>query len=334
MKVLVTGGGGFLGRALVQRLLSRGDVVSALGRQDQPGLRAKGVKVWQGDVADATIVNQAVAGCDAVIHTAARVGAWGRPADFERINVHGTHNVIAACRQHGVRKLVYTSSPSVAHAKGDAEGINEDHPYPLSFDADYPRTKALAEQAVRAAASADLLTVALRPHLMWGPGDTQLLPRAVALARAGKLKLPGGPVKKVDCTYIDNAVDAHLAALDRLAPGAACVGRAYFLSQGEPLPQGELITRVLAAVGVHGPFGVIPPMALVMAGAAAETWFRVRGIWDREPSITRFLARQLTTAHWFDIAAAARDLGYKPAVSFAEGLRRLSASSGTITGNH
>ncbi len=326
MKVLVTGGGGFLGRAIVFRLLARGDSVVSLGRKVQPGLIERGVTVFQGDVSDRVLVGQAVRGCDAVIHTAARVGSWGRPEDFVRTNVTGTQNVLDACTQHGVSRLVYTSSPSVAHGPGDAEGIDESHGYPSSFDAEYPRTKALAEQRVLAASCDTLLTVALRPHLMWGPGDSQLLPRAVALARAGKLKLPGGPPKKIDCTYIDNAVDAHLLALDNLAPGAACVGRAYFISQGEPMTQGELITRVLAAIGIEGPFPTVSPSLLLMAGAASETWFRLRGIWDREPPITRFVARQLTSAHWFDIGAAARDLGYVPAVSFEEGLRRLGAT--------
>jgi len=325
MKVLVTGGGGFLGKAIVLRLLARGDAVASLGRQAQPLLVKRGVKVFRGDVADRGLVGQAVQGCDAVIHTAARVGSWGRPEDFHRTNVTGTQHVLDACAQHGVGRLVYTSSPSVAHGPGDAEGIDESHGYPPSFDAEYPRTKAMAEQRVLAASCDTLLTLALRPHLMWGPGDTQLLPRAVALARAGKLKLPGGPPKKIDCTFIDNAVDAHLLALDRLVRGAACVGRAYFISQGEPMPQGELISRVLAAVGIRGPFPTVAPKLLLMAGAAAETWFRLRGIWDREPPLTRFVARQLTSAHWFDIGAATRDLGYLPAVSFDEGLRRLAA---------
>lgn len=330
MKVLVTGGGGFLGRALVQSLLARGDRVVALGRRDQPDLRAQGAEVLSGDVADADTVSAAVRGCEAVFHTAARVGSWGRAADFERTNVHGTRNVIEACLAQGVPKLVYTSSPSVAHGSGDAEGIDETHPQPTAYDAHYPRTKALAERHVCAAAERGLLTVALRPHLMWGPGDTQLLPRAVALAKQGKLKLPGGPAKRVDCTFIDNAVAAHLLALARLAPGAPCVGRAYFISQGQPMPQDELITRVLAAVGVQGPFARVSPLVLKAAGEAAEAWFRVRGIWDREPPITRFVARQLTSAHWFDIRAARRDLGYEPTVSFEEGLRRLHAAARTF----
>lgn len=324
MNVLVTGGGGFLGRALVRRLLERGDVVSVLGRKPQSELASQGARVYEGDVAVAADVQRAMHGIEAVFHTAACVGSWGRAEDFDNTNIGGTKNVLDACREHRVAKLVYTSSPSVAHGDGDVEGVNEDHPYPTSFDAHYPRTKAAAEQMVLAANSETLLTVALRPHLMWGPGDTQLLPRAVALAKAGKLRLPGGPDKQVDCTFIDNAVDAHVLALDALKVGARCAGRAYFISQGEPMPQTVLITRVLAAVGIAGPFRSVPPAAIRMAGAAAETWFKLRGIYDREPPITRFVARQLTTAHWFDISAAKRDLGYVPRVSFAEGLRRLS----------
>jgi 2-alkyl-3-oxoalkanoate reductase len=323
MKALVTGGGGFLGRAIVMRLLARGDSVTILGRRPHPDLASLGVNVLQGDVAVAADVNRAISGAQAVFHTAACVSSWGLALDFERINIGGTQNVIDACRAQGVAKLIYTSSPSVAHGEGDAEGINEGHPYPPTFDAHYPRTKALAEQRVLAANGDSLLTVSLRPHLMWGPGDTQLLPRAVALAKEGKMKLPGGPPKKIDCTYIDNAVDAHLLALDALMPGAACAGRAYFISQGEPLPQAELMTRVLAAVGIHGPFRVVPPSVIRMAGATAESWFKLRGIYDREPPITRFVARQLTTAHWFDISAAKRDLGYVPRVSIAQGLKKL-----------
>lgn len=326
MKVLVTGGGGFLGKAIVQRLLLRGDDVTVLGRRAQPDLAAQGVRVVQGDVADAVAVQTAVRGQDGVFHTAARVGSWGRAEEFERTNVGGTTHVVAACRALGVAKLVYTSSPSVAHGEGDAEGINEQHPYPAVWDAHYPRTKALAEQLVVAANTPTFSTVVLRPHLMWGPGDTQLLPRAVALAKAGKLKLPGGPPKKVDHTYIDNAVDAHLLALNALAPSAACAGKAYFISQGEPVPQAELIARVLKAAGQPGPFPTVSPLAIRAAGAAAEAWFKLRGVYDREPPITRFVARQLTSAHWFDISAAKRDLLYVPQVSFEEGLRRLAAA--------
>lgn len=324
MRVLVTGGGGFLGQAIARSLLARGDEVRVLGRSERPALGAAGADVRRGDVADPGAVAAAVAGCQAVVHTAAKVGSWGRARDFHRTNVVGTRNVIAACRLHAVPRLVYTSTPSVTHAGGDVEGIDESHPYAERFLAHYPRTKAIAERLVLAANDAALATVALRPHLVWGPGDTQLLPRAIARARAGRLRLPGGPPRLVDCTYIDNAALAHLLALDRLGPGAACAGRAYFISQGTPLPLGELLARVLAAAGVSPVKKTISPRVLYLAGCLAEAAYALLGIRDREPPVTRFVARQLGTAHWFDISAARRDLGYEPRVSIEEGLRRLA----------
>jgi nucleoside-diphosphate-sugar epimerase len=326
MIVLVTGGGGFLGRAIVAQLLARGDRVRVLGRADQPALRAAGVEVVRGDLVDAAAVQAAAAGCEAVVHTAAKVGSWGRAREFHDTNVRGTENVIAACRAGGVGRLIHTSSPSVSHGGGDVEGIDEAAPPPRRFDASYPRTKAMAEKLVLAANGPGLATVALRPHLIWGPGDTQLLPRAIARARAGRLRLPRGASKLVDCTYIENAALAHVLALDRLRPGAACAGRAYFISQGTPVPLGDLVTRVLAAAGLPPVRKTISPRALYLAGCLAELAYTLLGIRDREPPVTRFVARQLTTAHWFDISAARRDLGYQPQVSIDEGLRRLAAA--------
>ncbi len=326
MRVLVTGGGGFLGLALVRRLLERGDAVRTLSRNEHAALASTGADVVRGDVAEADAVGRAVHGCDAVLHTAARVGAWGRREDFERTNVLGTRNVIEACLRHGVGRLVYTSSPSVVNALGDLEGVDEAHPSEGAYLADYPRTKAEAERAVLAANGAKLATVALRPHLMWGPGDTQLVPRLVAKARARRVILPSGPERLVDCTYIDNAVDAHLLALDALRPGATCAGKPYFISQGQPVSSRWLVNAVLAAAGLPAGQRTLSPRALYAAGFVAEVVYRALGVVDREPPITRFIAHELCTAHWFDIAAARRDLGYVPRVSIEEGLRRLKAS--------
>ncbi len=332
MKILVTGGGGFLGRAVVLALHDRGDDVRILGRSDQPDLRRLGVDVVRGDVADAAIVNTAVMGCDAVIHSAAKVGSWGRAADFYSTNVTGTQNVIDACRAARVGKLIFTSSPSVAHAGGDIEGIDESHPAPTQFDAHYPRTKAQAERLVLAANSLTLSTVALRPHLLFGPGDTHLLPRALKQARAGRLRLPGGPPKLVDCTYIDNAVDAHLLALDHVGVSAPCAGRAYFISQGQPLALTELINRVLGAAGEPPVRKFVSPRTLWWTALAAEAIYTLLFIRDREPPVTRFVARQLTTAHWFNLGAARRDLGYIPRVSIDEGLARLARTLSSASG--
>ena len=321
MNALVTGGGGFLGSAIVRLLLARGDRVRSLSRGFHHALHALGVYQCRGDVADDFEVNRAVRGCDIVFHVAAKAGVWGRYDDYHRTNVVGTDNVLDACRVWGIRRLVYTSSPSVVFDGRDMEGANESAPYPTHYDAYYPQTKALAERRVLAANGPELATIALRPHLIWGPGDNQLVPRI--LARARRLRRIGTANKLIDSIYIDNAAAAHLLAADRLTPGAPCAGRAYFLSNGEPLPLWDLVNRILAAAD-------LPPVTkTIPAGVAyAVGWFleMVYGLLHirREPPLTRFVARELTTAHWFDLSAARNDLGYRPLVSIDEGLRRLA----------
>ncbi len=322
MRALVTGGGGFLGKAIVRRLLARGDAVRSLARGDYPDLEELGVEAMRGDVADAQAVSRAVAGCDVVFHVAARVGGWGPRAAYWRTNVIGTERVIAACRRHAVARLVFTSTPSVVHTGGDIEGADESLPYAERFEAAYPETKAEAERRVLAANDASLATVALRPHLVWGPGDNHLVPRLLARARAGRVRLVGREDKRVDATYVDNAADAHLLAADRLAPDAACAGRAYFIAQGEPRPASELVNAILEAAGLPRVTKRVPVRVAWCAGALAELWFRVRGRED-EPPLTRFAARQLATAHWYDLGAARRDLGYAPRVSTSQGLAIL-----------
>jgi nucleoside-diphosphate-sugar epimerase len=275
-------------------------------------------------LADAAAVSEAARGCDAVFHVAAKAGVWGPYEAYHRANVVGTRHVLEACRAHGVSRLVYTSTPSVVHGGGDVEGLDESAPYATHFETHYPATKAEAERMVLAAHGPDLMTVALRPHLIWGPGDNHLVPRIVARARAGRLRLIGGPPKKVDATYIDNAAWAHVLALDKLAPGAACGGRAYFIAQGEPLPMNELVNRILGAVGLPPVTKTVPPRVAWLAGAAMEGAWRLLGRQD-EPLMTRFVARQLSTAHWYDLSAAKRDLGYEAQVPLAEGLARLGA---------
>lgn len=321
----MSGGSGFLGRNLAKMLLERGHTVRVLCRSAAPELGACGVEVVRGDVSNQGAFIEAAQGCDAVIHSAARVGSWGPYEDFYRTNVVGTENALAACRESRVSRLVYTSTPSVVHGGGDIEGANESLAYSTHFNAHYPKTKALAEQAVLAANCEELATVALRPHLIWGPGDTQLLPRFAEKRRAGRLRLSSGPSKLVDTVYIDNAVQAHLCALDRLAPGAACAGKAYFISNGEPLAIDEVINSVLQAADLPPVDKTISPSLAKAAGALCELAYgalRIRA----EPPITRFVADQLCTAHWFDIGAARRDLGYEPRVDFQEGLRRLRRS--------
>jgi len=325
VRILVTGGGGFLGQAICRRLRQRGDELRSLARGEYPGLGPMGVDARRGDVAEPQDVMDAVEGCDAVIHTAAKAGDWGDHDEFHRSNVVGTQNVLDACRQHGVRKLVYTSTPSVVHGGGDLEGVDEATPYPEHFEAPYPATKATAEKMVLEANGDELSTVALRPHLIWGPGDNHLVPILLQRARAGRLRRVGKVGKLVDVVYIDNAAAAHVLALDRLAPGAPCAGKAYFISQGEPISQWEMIDRILEAGGEPPLTRSVPLGLALFAGAVMETawtWLPLSG----SPPMTRFLARQFSTAHWYDIGAARRDLGYEPTVSIDEGLQRLAAS--------
>ncbi len=319
---LVTGGGGFLGRAVVEQLLARGDRVRSLARGDHPEIDALGAETRRGDVCDAEAVRDACDGCDVVFHVAGKSGIWGPYAGYHEANVRGTANVLAACLEHGVRRLVYTSSPSVVFDGRDMEGVDESTPYPAKYISHYSATKATAERSVLAANGDRLRTIALRPHLIWGPRDTNVVPRFVGQGRAGKLRRIGNGQNKVDITYIDDAAHAHLLAADALQTNPRVAGRAFFVSQGEPIPIWEIINGFLAAGGVPPVTRSVPRALGWVAGAGFECaykMFRIRG----EPRITRFVANMLSTSHWFDITAARRELGYAPQVSIPEGLRRL-----------
>lgn len=322
MTVLVTGGGGFLGGAIVRQLLARGECVRSLSRAHYPSLEKLGVQQFQGDIADSIAVHAAVAGCDAVYHVAAKAGVWGPTSEYHAANVVGTQNIIAACRKHAVPRLVFTSTPSVVSSGHDIEGGDESLPYPKAYLADYPRTKAEAERIVLAANGPDLATVSLRPHLIWGPGDNHLIPRILARARSGKLRQIGNGKNKVDGTYIDNAAAAHLLAADRLVPGSAIAGKPYFISQDEPSPVWPFINQILDLAGLPPVTRRIPAWVAYAAGAALEGAYSLMGRTD-EPQMTRFMAVQLSTSHWFRITAARRDLGYEPKVKTEEGLKRM-----------
>ncbi len=322
MKALVTGGGGFLGGALVRRLVGRGWSVRTLQRGNYSRLDDLGVEQISGDVSDADIVSHSVDGCDIVFHVAAKVDQWGAYPPFHRTNVVGTENVLTAMRRRGVPKLIFTSTPSVVHSGGDLAGVNESAPYPEEFEAAYPQSKAIAEMAVLAANDDELATIALRPRLIWGPKDTNLVPQLVARARAGQLRLVGDGLNLVDTVYIDNAVDAHLLAADRLEPGAACAGRPYFLSNGDPRPIKEIINGILGAAGLPPVERSVPLGPALAAGLVFEILHKVFPSKDG-PKMTRFIARNFASAHWFDISAARRDLDYEPQVSIEEGLVRL-----------
>ncbi len=324
MTVLVTGGGGFLGGAIVQQLLAQGERVRSVSRGDYPALREQGVETMRGDLADEAVAEQAVRGCDTIFHVAAKPGVWGPYRAYFRANVLATRNLLNAARQHGVRKFIYTSTPSVVHKGGDIEGADESLPYATHFATHYPQTKAEAEQAVLAANSPTLSTVALRPHLIWGPGDPNLVARIVSRARAGRLRLVGRTPKLVDTTYIDNAAHAHLLAAQRLHPEAACAGKAYFITNHEPMLQDDIINGILHAAGLPPVTRRVPAGVAYVVGAMLEAIYTLLRKQD-EPMMTRFVAKQLSTAHWYNPEAATRDLGYTPRITVAQGLERLRA---------
>jgi nucleoside-diphosphate-sugar epimerase len=319
--VLVTGAGSLLLGSVADALAARGDQVVCLQRR--PVHRAPGIDVVQGDVRDRAAVEQAMAGCDAVLHGAARVGIVGSWDDFRSVNVDGTANVLVAARAAGVPRVVHVSTPSVAHAGDSIVGAGAEPAVTGRSGAWYAESKALAEQIALDADDASLAVVAVRPHLVWGPGDTQLVGRIVERARAGRLAMVGDGSALIDSTYLDNAVDAHVAALDALHPGAACAGNAYVVANGEPRTVRELLAGICAAAGVPFAPRRVPLRAARAVGSAVErVWPLLRR--DDEPPITRFLADQLGTAHWFDPRPAQRDLGWTPRVSLDEGFARLA----------
>ena len=335
MRTLVTGGGGFLGRYIVEQLLARGDAVTVFARGAYPELAAIGATLVRGDLRDAGAVTRACAGIDVVFHVAAKAGMWGPWDAFYSVNVVGTHNVIAACRANGVRKLIYTSSPSVIFDGRPQEGVDESYPYPAHYESPYPHTKSLAEQAVVAAhrggnpREAPLLTVSLRPHLIIGPRDNHLIPGLLARARAGSLPQVGAGTNKVDLTDVEDAARAHLLAADALEPGApadgpAGRGRVYFISQDEPVVLWPWIRALLRALDLPEPRLRVPLRAARAAGALLETLHRALHR-PGEPRLTRFIASELAQSHYYNITAAKRDLGYAPQRTMAEVTARLVA---------
>ncbi len=319
MKTLVTGGGGFLGRHIVMKLLARGDKVRVLGRRPYPDLAALGVETVCADLQDAAAVESACLGMDAVFHVAGLAGYWGPWDSYYGPNVVGTQNVLSGCRKAGVRKLIYTSTPSVVSARGDLEHVDERVPCPEKFECPYPATKAQAERLVLKANGMDgLLTVSVRPHLIFGPGDPHLFPRIIERGRKGQLIQVGNGANKVDVVYVENAADAHLLAADRLGH-APIDGQAYFISQGAPVVLWAWINMILERLGLPRVRRKMSHRTARTVGAVLELAYTVLPL-RGEPRMTRFLADQLATSHYFDIAKARRELGYEPRISTEDGL--------------
>lgn len=321
--VLVTGGTGFLGRRLVERLLAVGRRVTILGRTPARDLEERGVRFVRASLDDAAAVRAACAGVASVFHVAAKVGVWGPYDDFFRSNVLGTRALLEGCRVHGVQRLVYTSTPSVVYNGRDLAGADESLPLTKACPSPYPLTKALAEREVLAANAATLRTVALRPHLIWGVGDPHLVPRVLERARAGRLRIIGSGRNRVDMVHVENAVDAHVLAEAALAASdARAAGRAYFITNDEPVVLWDWINALLRALGAPPVTQRLSLSAASAIGAACELAWRVLPL-RGEPPLTRFVAAELAQDHWFDVGAARRDLGYVPRVSMAQGTAEL-----------
>jgi nucleoside-diphosphate-sugar epimerase len=355
--VLVTGGTGFLGRRIVEHLLAQGRDVTVLARRPAPDLEKRGVRLVAADLSNSEAVRSACRGVETVFHVAAKVGVWGRYRDFFHANVLGTRAILEGCRTYGVRRLIYTSTPSVVYDGRDLAGADESLPLTSRCPAAYPLTKAIAEREVLAANSPELSTVALRPHLIWGVGDPHLVPHIITQARARRLRIVGSGRNRVDLVHVENAVDAHLLAELVLSksqdsspaapsgtsescnvirykltqPGMAA-GKAYFITNGEPVVLWDWINDLLRALDIPPVTKHLSLGAATVIGGLCEAVWRILPL-GGEPPMTRFVAKELATDHWFDISAARRDLGYSPRVSMAAGTAELVASLTLKTGD-
>ncbi len=318
--ILVTGGGGYLGGAIVERLIKKGHNVTSFSRNHYKDLDLMNVKQVLGDLNDRKAVEHVVEGKDIVYHVAAKAGVWGKFENYYQTNVIGTQNILAACKKCAINRLIYTSSPSVVFNSKDMEGVDESTPYPDKFPTAYTETKAIAEKEVVSASKNGLKTIILRPHLIWGPKDPHFVPRI--LARAKQLVKVGAEDKLVDTIYIDNAADAHILAAESLAEKPQLSGKIYFITNDEPKPLWYIINGILEAGGYAAVTKSLPHNVVRTMGALLEFTYNFLNL-KGEPRMTRFVADELGKAHWFDISAAKRDFNYTPKVSIIEGMELL-----------
>lgn len=319
-KIVVTGGGGFIGSAIVRKLFARGDQVVVIGRSPYPELTAMGVTCLQGDISDQEFMNCAFIGADLVFHVAARAGIWGPWQGYVQTNILGTATVIKSCLRNHVPALVYTSTPSVVFDRHDLEGVDERTPYAGKTLCHYATSKIIAEKLVLQANGPQLSTTAIRPHLVWGPGDPHLIPRLLDRGRKGMLKIIGHGQNRVDIAFIDNVVHAHLLAADNLLGQGNAAGRAFFIGERQPVALWEWINSLFSELDIE-PVGQRVPFRLAyLAGGLLEVMhssLKLAG----EPGMTRFVALQLARSHWFSHAAAETILDYQPIVSTDEGMK-------------
>ena len=323
MRALVTGGNGFVGRYIVEQLLERGDEVRVIGRNAYPELQSLGVECFRADLAssDGAPLNYALRGCDAVFHVAAKAGVWGAWDEYYRNNVSATQRLVRAAVGAGVPKLIFTSSPSVVFGAESISGADERQPYASRYLAPYPHTKALAERYVLQ--QQDIVTTAIRPHLVWGPRDPHILPGIIERARSGRLRQVGDGTNLVDVTYVENAAEAHILAANALHERSPVRGRAYFIGQERPVNLWQFVNEVLRVVGAPPVTKRMPYSVAKRIAATLENVYMALGR-NEEPLLTRLMAAELAKSHWFDHTAAQRDFGYRPRISIEEGLRRTA----------
>lgn len=321
-KILVSGGGGFVGGALVRALVTKGNEVVVAGRNNYPDLEAIGVSCLRGDLGDRDFTMEICSGIETVFHVAAKAGIWGKWQDYKSTNIAGTINIVDSCRAHGVKNLVYTSTPSVVFNNRDIICGDESLPYPRRYLCHYSRSKVAAEKYVLANNNRTLRSCAVRPHLIWGPGDPHLVPRLIEKGRKKELKIIGSGENFVDITYIDNVVHAHLLAAANLDKDGNAAGNAYFIGQESPVNLWGWINDLYAGLGIEPIATKVPFRIAYMAGIICEAMHILRRN-QAEPQMTRFLAQQLARSHYFSHRRAARDLGYLPVVSLQEGREKL-----------
>jgi len=323
MKTLVTGGGGFLGGHIVERLLGEGRDIRVFGRSRRPELERLGVEVVCGNLVDSGDCQRAVEGCDVIFHTAALAGVSGPAKVYESVNVEGTSNLLMLAKQHGVKAFIYTSSPSVVFDGQDHDLADESLPYPSRYLCHYPRTKAIAERMVLSAHSPhELRTIALRPHLIWGKGDPHLIPRILEQARKGRLRQVGRGDNRVHMVHVKNAAHAHLLAEKALLDNPSAGGHPYFITDDDPVKLWPWVKDLLHKSGIPWSPQPISSEAAYLIGHVLERFYSLFGI-KEEPPMTRFVARQLSTTHTYNITRAREVLGYAPIVSMEQGLKEL-----------
>lgn len=326
MRILVTGGGGFLGSSIIKELLKDPtSIVTSFSRYHYPHLEDSGVPCIRGDVRNMADVERALSqGFDAVIHTAALQGEWGRYKDFFEVNYQGTKNLLEGAKACGVSRFVYTSSSSVVIGKDELLGVDEKINYPKKYLSDYAETKSMAERLVLQMNNhKDFLTCSLRPYFMWGPGASGFIYQALQRARLGKLQMIGEGNNLVDSIYVDNAALAHVLALKKLTPESSVCGSAYFIGQEDPINLWSFINQILAILKIEP---VIKSMDLKSAyrlGWVMEKTFKVAGILRPAPALTRSMVHELGESHYFSHAKALAELGYRSQISTSEGLSQL-----------